>query len=299
MKNWQFRLVSVAAALFFVLYFQVVLQYGVDKTLLDKTVAVLTFIGVAAAVMAAVPVMTSIFSYKDFKQNFNEANEKLNTLNLEHKNLRNKVDGFLERLGKKEQELDKSLEEYNKKNKGFSLLYRYVLNEHIEENEKEWIDLYIDIKNIDMGYRLFSILAKFKQDEQALYEEDAILGKGTFNEELIELWLKALPYYKILAEFEPKARQEYCNHIRYILNQYVRGNEVNNELNERVKQLVLDLIKEDEFDKFNCDWNDEFKKSLTNANKKLKINSIDLENYRLINQYNYRKDRLSNLFKKH
>lgn len=262
MKNWQFRLVSGAAVLFFVLYFQVVLQYGVDKTLLDKTVAVLTFIGVAAAVMAAVPVITSIFSYKDFKQNFNEANEKLNNLNLEHKNLRNKVDGFLERLEEKEQELDKALEEYNKKNKGFNLLYRYVLNEHIEENEKEWIDLYIDIKNIDMGYRLFSILAKFKQDEQTLYEEDAIFGRKSFNEDLIELWLKVLPYYKILAEFEPKARQEYCNQIRYILNQYVRVNEVNNELNERVKQLVLDLIKEDEFDKFNYDWNDEFKKSI-------------------------------------
>lgn len=38
------------------------------------------------------------------------------------------------------------------------------------------------------------------------------------------------------------------------------------------------------------------KRALTNANKKLKINSMDLENYRLINQYNYRKDRLSNLF---
>ena len=123
MKNWQFRLVSGSAVLFFILYFQVVLQYGVDKTLLDKTVAVLTFIGVAAAVMAAIPVMTSIFSYKDFKQNFSEANEKLNTLNLEHKNLRNKVDAFLERLEEKEQELDKSLEEYNKKNKGFNLLY--------------------------------------------------------------------------------------------------------------------------------------------------------------------------------
>ncbi|WP_311418590.1 hypothetical protein [Haemophilus parahaemolyticus] len=202
MKNWQFQLVSGIAVLFCLLYFNAVMHYGADKTLLDKTVIVLTFLGTLAGILAAISVIYAFISYKDFKENINEAENNLQNLREEHKNIKGEIVKVLSSVEIKEGKLESILKDYSHKEKMFNLLSRYVLNESIKENEIEWISLAINTKDLDMGYRLYSILAKFKQEDDEIRINEAIFGNEKFNEEIIELGIKAIPYYAMLAKLE-------------------------------------------------------------------------------------------------
>ena len=304
MKNWQFQLVSGIAVLFCLLYFNAVMHYGTDKTLLDKTVIVLTFLGTLAGILAAISVIYAFISYKDFKKNINEAENNLQKLRGEYEDIKEKQNNIKEEIVKvlssveiKEGKLESILKDYSHKEKRFNLLSRYVLNESIKENEIEWISLAINTKDLDMGYRLYSILAKFKQEDDEIRINEAIFGNEKFNEEIIELGIKAIPYYAMLAKLEPNAEQSYRDHIRYIIKHFIESKNLSNEMIERVRQIVLDVVREDEFYLFNFGMDNDLIEIIAKINEFFKISYQDLQSYELINPYNYRGKRISNIFK--
>lgn len=297
MKNWQFQLVSGIAVLFCLLYFNAVMHYGADKTLLDKTVIVLTFLGTLAGILAAISVIYAFISYKDFKENINEAENNLQNLREEHKNIKGEIVKVLSSVEIKEGKLESILKDYSHKERMFNLLSRYVLNESIKENEIEWISLAINTKDLDMGYRLYSILAKFKQEDDEIRINEAIFGNEKFNEEIIELGIKAIPYYAMLAKLEPNAEQSYRDHIRYIIKHFIESKNLSNEMIERVRQIILDVVREDEFYLFNLGMDNDLIEIIAKINEIFKISYQDLQSYELINPYNYRGKRISNIFK--
>ncbi|HHV6958809.1 TPA: hypothetical protein ACUMYV_001187, partial [Haemophilus influenzae] len=206
MKNWQFKLVSGIAVLFCWLYFNAVMHYGADKTLLDKTVIFLTFLGTLAGIMAAISVIYALVSFKDFKQNFNKAESDLGRLYDRQSEVKKDIEEKLSNIKEKEKEINNILKETTHKEKMFKYLYQYVLDDHLNENERDWLKLAIDENSFDMRYRLYSILAQFKQDENELREKKAISNRMLrFNDKLIEIWLESLPYYEMLARVELKA----------------------------------------------------------------------------------------------
>ncbi|AIB45971.1 TPA: hypothetical protein ACPGFQ_001470 [Haemophilus influenzae] len=298
MKNWQFKLVSGIAVLFCWLYFNAVMHYGADKTLLDKTVIFLTFLGTLAGIMAAISVIYALVSFKDFKQNFNKAESDLGRLYDRQSEVKKDIEEKLSNIKEKEKEINNILKETTHKEKMFKYLYQYVLDDHLNENERDWLKLAIDENSFDMRYRLYSILAQFKQDENELREKKAISNRMLrFNDKLIEIWLESLPYYEMLARVELKAHQVYRNYIRYIFETFAKESDISAETISYIKQLIFDVVRADEFYSFDFGIDDNFINALFEANKKLMINYSDLESYHLINQYNSREKRISNVFK--
>ena len=298
MKNWQFKLVSGIAVLFCWLYFNAVMHYGADKTLLDKTVIFLTFLGTLAGIMAAISVIYALVSFKDFKQNFNKAESDLGRLYDRQSEVKKDIEEKLSNIKEKEKEINNILKETTHKEKMFKYLYQYVLDDHLNENQRDWLKLAIDENSFDMRYRLYSILAQFKQDENELREKKAISNRMLrFNDKLIEIWLESLPYYEMLARVELKAHQVYRNYIRYIFETFAKESDISAETISYIKQLIFDVVRADEFYSFDFGIDDNFINALFEANKKLMINYSDLESYHLINQYNSREKRISNVFK--
>ncbi|HHV6548834.1 TPA: hypothetical protein ACUMBF_001910, partial [Haemophilus influenzae] len=267
MKNWQFKLVSGIAVLFCWLYFNAVMHYGADKTLLDKTVIFLTFLGTLAGIMAAISVIYALVSFKDFKQNFNKAESDLGRLYDRQSEVKKDIEEKLSNIKEKEKEINNILKETTHKEKMFKYLYQYVLDDHLNENERDWLKLAIDENSFDMRYRLYSILAQFKQDENELREKKAISNRMLrFNDKLIEIWLESLPYYEMLARVELKAHQVYRNYIRYIFETFAKESDISAETISYIKQLIFDVVRADEFYSFDFGIDDNFINALFEAN---------------------------------
>ncbi|HHF3508269.1 hypothetical protein [Haemophilus influenzae] len=246
----------------------------------------------------AISVIYALVSFKDFKQNFNKAESDLGRLYDRQSEVKKDIEEKLSNIKEKEKEINNILKETTHKEKMFKYLYQYVLDDHLNENERDWLKLAIDENSFDMRYRLYSILAQFKQDENELREKKAISNRMLrFNDKLIEIWLESLPYYEMLARVELKAHQVYRNYIRYIFETFAKESDISAETISYIKQLIFDVVRADEFYSFDFGIDDNFINALFEANKKLMINYSDLESYHLINQYNSREKRISNVFK--
>lgn len=155
---------------------------------MDKTVIFLTFLGTLAGIMAAISVIYALVSFKDFKQNFNKAESDLGRLYDRQSEVKKDIEEKLSNIKEKEKEINNILKETTHKEKMFKYLYQYVLDDHLNENERDWLKLAIDENSFDMRYRLYSILAQFKQDENELREKKAISNRMLrFNDKLIEI----------------------------------------------------------------------------------------------------------------
>ena len=137
----------------------------------------------------------------------------------------------------------------------------------MNDDERTLVSSVIDIRNIDMGYRLYSILAKFKQEDDEIRINEAIFGNEKFNEEIIELGFKALPYYAMLAKLEPKAEQIYRDHIFYIIKHFLESKDLSKEISERVRKLIFGIVRGDEFYLFNLDIDDKLAEILEKSKK--------------------------------
>ena len=253
MKNWQLIFVSVLIAVLSLCSAGILNEYGLGKSMWDKAGMVLSFLGVVITIGAAVPVISALLSYQNFTKESERVEGKLKELSKKQAKVENDANELLDRLISKEKQIENILKKHADQESKFNLLYRYVFNEKMNDDERTLVSSVIDIRNIDMGYRLYSILAKFKQEDEDIRINEAIFGNEKFNEEIIELGFKALPYYAMLAKLEPKAEQIYRDHIFYMIKQFSESKDLSKEISERVRKLIFDIVREDEFYLFNLD----------------------------------------------
>lgn len=297
MKNWQLIFVSVLISVLSLCSAGILNEYGLGKSMWDKAGMVLSFLGVVITIGAAVPVISALLSYQNFTKESERAEGKLKELSKKQAKVENDANELLDRLISKEKQIENILKKHADQESKFNLLYRYVFNEKMNDDEHTLVSSVIDIRNVDMGYRLYSILAKFKQEDDEIRINEAIFGNEKFNEEIIELGIKAIPYYAMLAKLEPNAEQSYRDHIRYIIKHFIESKNLSNEMIERVRQVVLDVVREDEFYLFDFGMDNDLIEIIVKINEIFKISYQDLQSYELINPYNYRGKRISNIFK--
>ena len=297
MKNWQLIFVSVLIAVLSLCSAGILNEYGLGKSMWDKAGMVLSFLGVVITIGAAVPVISALLSYQNFTKESERVEGKLKELSKKQAKVENDANELLDRLISKEKQIENILKKHADQESKFNLLYRYVFNEKMNDDEHTLVSSVIDIRNVDMGYRLYSILAKFKQEDDEIRINEAIFGNEKFNEEIIELGIKAIPYYAMLAKLEPNAEQSYRDHIRYIIKHFIESKNLSNEMIERVRQVVLDVVREDEFYLFDFGMDNDLIEIIVKINEIFKISYQDLQSYELINPYNYRGKRISNIFK--
>ena len=297
MKNWQLIFVSVLISVLSLCSAGILNEYGLGKSMWDKAGMVLSVLGVVITIGAAVPVISALLSYQNFTKESERAEGKLKELSKKQAKVENDANELLDRLISKEKQIENILKKHADQESKFNLLYRYVFNEKMNDDEHTLVSSVIDIRNVDMGYRLYSILAKFKQEDDEIRINEAIFGNEKFNEEIIELGIKAIPYYAMLAKLEPNAEQSYRDHIRYIIKHFIESKNLSNEMIERVRQVVLDVVREDEFYLFDFGMDNDLIEIIVKINEIFKISYQDLQSYELINPYNYRGKRISNIFK--
>ena len=264
MKNWQLILISVLIAVLSTLGTGILIEYVLGKDIWDKTVTLLSLV---ATISAAVPVISGLLSYQNFTKESERAEGKLKRLSEKQEKVENDANKLLDRLVSKEKQIENILKKHADQESKFNLLYRYVFNEKMNDDERTLVSSVIDIRNIDMGYRLYSILAKFKQEDEEIHINEAIFGNEKFNEEIIELGFKALPYYAMLAKLEPKAEQIYRDHIFYMIKQFSESKDLSKEISERVRKLIFGIVRGDEFYLFNLDIDDKLAEILEKSKK--------------------------------
>ena len=182
----------------------ILIEYVLGKDIWDKTVTLLSLV---ATISAAVPVISGLLSYQNFTKESERAEGKLKELSEKQERVENDANKLLDRLVSKEKQIENILKKHADQESKFNLLYRYVFNEKMSDDERTLVSSVIDIRNIDMGYRLYSILAKFKQEDDEIRINEAIFGNKKFNE----------------------------------------------EISDRVRKLIFDIVRGDEFYLFNLD----------------------------------------------
>ena len=181
MKNWQLIFVSVLIAVLSLCSAGILNEYGLGKSMWDKAGMVLSFLGVVITIGAAVPVISALLSYQNFTKESERVEGKLKELSKKQAKVENDDNELLDRLISKEKQIENILKKHADQESKFNLLYRYVFNEKMNDDERTLVSSVIDIRNIDMGYRLYSILAKFKQEDEDIRINEAIFG----NEKLL------------------------------------------------------------------------------------------------------------------
>lgn len=147
----------------------------------QATVEVFSLLGILLTVAATFPVISGIFSYQNFTQNFKQAEKRLDKLDNKISQQNNRIKKVISTFVEKEKQVDRILEREQYK----EMVHRY-LNDYqpLNDDETQILKWYLfDIKNQN-SFTLYDLIAKNELEQNEILQKKNIFEIEYVSDEL-------------------------------------------------------------------------------------------------------------------